>query len=153
VADTRWLSEDEQVSWRAYLTSSLLLHDRLNRELQASYGLTMADYEILVRLSEAPLRRIRMTELAQLVLSSKSRLSHQITRMEHAGLVRRQECDDDRRGFFAVLTEEGWQRLVAAAPTHVEGVRRHLVDQMTPAQFHALGQACTKVADHLLATD
>jgi DNA-binding MarR family transcriptional regulator len=151
VADVRWLSDDEQVSWRAFLTSSLLLQDRLNRELTAAHGLTMADYEILVRLSEADQRRMRMTELADVTLSSKSRLSHQITRMENAGLVRRQECDLDRRGFFAVLTDEGWQRLVAAAPTHVRGVREHLVDQMSPARFHDLGQSCALVADHLQA--
>jgi DNA-binding MarR family transcriptional regulator len=149
VTEVRWLSDDEQISWRAFLTSSLLLQDRLNRELSAAHGLTMADYEILVRLSEADQRRMRMTELAQVTLSSKSRLSHQITRMENAGLVRRQECDLDRRGYFAVLTDEGWQRLVAAAPTHVRGVRGHLVDQMSPTQFHDLGESCALVADHL----
>jgi DNA-binding MarR family transcriptional regulator len=149
VSDVRWLTDGEQGSWRAFLTSSLLLQDRLNRELNAAHGLTMADYEILVRLSEADQRRMRMTELAQVTLSSKSRLSHQITRMENAGLVRRQECDLDRRGFFAVLTDEGWQRLVEAAPTHVRGVREHLVDQMSPAQFHDLGVSCGLVAGHL----
>jgi DNA-binding MarR family transcriptional regulator len=149
VADVRWLSDDEQVSWRAFLSSSMLLQDRLNRELSSAHGLTMADYEILVRLSEADQRRMRMTELAQVTLSSKSRLSHQITRMENAGLVRRQECDLDRRGFFAVLTDDGWQRLVEAAPTHVRGVREHLVDQLSPVQFHDLGRSCALVADHL----
>jgi DNA-binding MarR family transcriptional regulator len=85
------------------------------------------------------------------VLSSRSRLSHQITRMTDAGLVTRTPCEMDRRGFFAVLTDEGWQRLVAAAPTHVRGVREHLVDQMSPARFHDLGQSCALVADHLQA--
>lgn len=149
MSDVRWLSDDEQRSWRSFLTASLLLHDRLNRELQEAHGLTMADYEILVRLSEAPDRRLRMTELARVTLSSKSRLSHQITRMEGAGLVRRQECERDRRGYFAVLTDEGWQCLVAAAPSHVEGVRAHLVDQMTAEQFRAVGKGCAQVAEHL----
>jgi DNA-binding MarR family transcriptional regulator len=150
VAEPRWLSAEEQASWRAYLTATLLLEERLGRDLQRSQGLTMADYEILVRLSEAPERRLRMTELAQVTLSSKSRLSHQVTRMENAGLVRRQECTDDRRGYFAVLTDEGWKRLVAAAPSHVASVREHLVDRLTPEQFAQLGASLQVVADHLM---
>jgi DNA-binding MarR family transcriptional regulator len=146
---TQWLNEDEQRSWRAWLSVSLLLHDRLNRELQAQHGLTMADYEILVRLSEIPERRMRMSDLADVTLSSRSRLSHQIDRMEKAGLVEREHCTDDRRGAFAVLTELGWSTLVATAPDHVASVRAHLVDQLTPAEFAALGAACQKVSDHL----
>ena len=145
----QWLNEDEQRSWRAWLSVSLLLHDRLNRELQAQHGLTMADYEILVRLSEIPERRMRMSDLADVTLSSRSRLSHQIDRMEKAGLVEREHCTDDRRGAFAVLTELGWSTLVATAPDHVASVRAHLVDQLTPAEFAALGAACQKVSDHL----
>ena len=150
---TRWLDEDEQRSWRAWLSVSLLLQDRLNRELQVQHGLTMADYEILVRLSEIPERRMRMSELADVTLSSRSRLSHQIDRMEKAGLVERQHCTDDRRGAFAALTELGWTTLVATAPDHVESVRTHLVDQLTPQEFAALGAACQKVSDHLAATE
>lgn len=146
---TRWLTEDEQRSWRAWLAASLLLQDRLTRELQAQHGLTMADYEILVRLSEVEGRRMRMSELAEVTLSSRSRLSHQIDRMEKAGLVERQLCADDRRGAFAALTEQGWTTLVATAPDHVTSVRDHLVDVLTPAEFAALGSACQKVADHL----
>jgi DNA-binding MarR family transcriptional regulator len=150
---TRWLNEDEQRSWRAWLSASLLLHDRLTREMQAQHGLTMADYEILVRLSEIPDRRMRMSDLAQVTLSSRSRLSHQIDRMEKAGLVERQHCTDDRRGAFAVLTDRGWSTLVAAAPDHVTSVRDHLVDQLSPKEFAALGAACQKVSDHLAATE
>ena len=149
---TRWLTEDEQGSWRAWLSASLLLQDRLNSELQAEQGLSMADYEILVRLSESPERRLRMSTLADTTLSSRSRLSHQIDRMEKAGLVERQSCSDDRRGAYAVLTDTGWKALVAAAPDHVAGVLEHLVDQLTPREFAALGSACRKVADHLTAT-
>ena len=150
---TRWLNEDEQRSWRAWLSASLLLNDRLTRELQAQHGLTMADYEILVRLSEVTDRRMRMSDLADVTLSSRSRLSHQIDRMEKAGFVERQHCTDDRRGAFAVLTDQGWNTLVATAPDHVESVRSHLVDQLTPQEFAALGSACQKVSDHLSATE
>jgi DNA-binding MarR family transcriptional regulator len=148
-APTRWLSEDEQRSWRAWVSMHLLLDDRLQRELHSAQGLSLADYEILVRLSEAPDRRLRMSELAEQALSSRSRLSHQVTRLERAGLVCRVECTSDRRGFFAVLTDHGWSTLVEAAPTHVTGVREHLVDQLTPDEFAALGSACAKVVEHL----
>jgi DNA-binding MarR family transcriptional regulator len=150
---TRWLSVEEQAHWRSYITASTLLDDRLSRELQESHGLTMADYEILVRLSEAPDRRLRMSTLADLSLASRSRLSHQVDRLEKAGLVERQPCESDRRGFLAVLTEHGWEVLVAAAPTHVEGVRRHLVDVLTEEEFAAVGRALCKVATRLQARE
>jgi DNA-binding MarR family transcriptional regulator len=150
---TRWLNEAEQQSWRAWLAASLLLNDRLNRDMQAQHDMTMADYEILVRLSEVPERRMRMSDLAQVTLSSRSRLSHQIDRMVKAGLVDRQQCADDRRGAFAILTDHGWSTLVAAAPDHVGSVRAHLVDQLTAKEFAALGSACDKVAQHLTALD
>ena len=150
---TRWLTEDEQQSWRAWVAASLLLQDRLNRDLQEQHGLTMADYEILVRLSESPDRRMRMSDLASTTLSSRSRLSHQVDRMVKAGLVERQACEADRRGAFAVLTDLGWETLVAAAPDHVESVRAHLVDQLTPKEFAALGAACQKVSDHLATAE
>jgi DNA-binding MarR family transcriptional regulator len=146
---TEWLTIDEQQSWRAYLAATTLLAEKLSRELQAAHGITMADYEILVRLSEAPDRRLRMSQLASHTLASRSRLSHQVDRLEKTGLVERQACEDDRRGANAVLTETGWNLLVAAAPTHVEGVRRHLVDLLTDDQFAQLGAALGIVAGHL----
>lgn len=149
---TRWLDEQEQQQWRAWLAASILLQDRLGRELQTQHGLTMADYEILVRLSESPDRRIRMSELADRTLSSRSRLSHQIDRMEKAELVCREHCTEDRRGAWAVLTDHGWDVLVAAAPDHVDSVRAHLVDVLSPAEFRALGRACAKVAEALQAS-
>ena len=148
---TKWLTAEQQENWRAWLSASQLLNDRLNRELHEQHGLTTADYEILVRLSEASDRRMRMSDLAEVTLSSRSRLSHQIDRMEKAGLIERQVCADDRRGAFAALTDFGWQSLVRAAPDHVESVRRHLVDQLSAADFDALGIACRRVADHLNA--
>ena len=141
----RWLNDNEQRAWRAWIASSQLLLDRLSRDIQVQHGLTMADYEILVRLSEAADHRVRMSELADQTLASRSRLSHQIDRMENRGFVSREQCDDDKRGQFAVLTETGWQTLAAAAPDHVESVRSHLVDVLTPAEFAALGVACEKI--------
>lgn len=146
-----WLSTQEQASWRSWLSAVTLLTDRLNRDLLAEHGLSGMDYEILVRLSETPDRRIRMSDLADLTLASRSRLSHQIDRMERAGLVERESCADDRRGAFAVLTDAGWERLVQAAPDHVRSVRDHLVDVLTPEEFAALGAACRKIADRLVA--
>ena len=146
---TRWLSTEQQQHWRAYIAASTLLQERLSRELQAAHGITMADYEILVRLSEAPERRLRMSQLAEHTLSSRSRLSHQVDRLEKAGFVRREACESDRRGANAVLTHHGWDTLVAAAPTHVDGVRTHLVDLLSDREFAALGAACAVVAEHL----
>lgn len=151
--DFRWLTDDEQRSWRAWLEAGLLLVDRLEQELKASDGLSGPEYEVLVRLSEAPDRRLRMSDLASRTLSSKSRLSHQISRMEDDGLVRREECVEDRRGAWAVLTEQGWDRLVAAAPSHVTSVRRWLVESMSPVEFHELGRLCTKVVERLQSGD
>ncbi len=150
---TRWLTEDEQRLWRGWLAASMLLPERLNRDLQEQHGLTGTDYQVLVELSESPERRMRMSTLAERTQLSRSRLSHQIDRMTTAGLVNRQECAQDGRGMFAVLTEQGWETIVAAAPDHVESVRRHLVDRLTPEQFEAFGQACITVADALRASD
>lgn len=144
---TRWLSDDEQAAWRSWIAATILLPDRLSRDLQEEKGLTLPDYEILVHLSEAPGRRMRMSELADATLSSRSRLSHQIDRLATAGLVDREPCQDDRRGYFAVLTAEGWRTIVDTAPTHVESVRRHLVDVLTPEEFAELGRLCRKIAE------
>lgn len=146
---TEWLSDDEQRSWRAWITASTLLNARLTRELTADHDLTMADYEILVRLSEADERWMHMSELAERTMSSRSRLSHQIDRMEKAGLVRRECCQHDRRGQHAVLTDAGWDTLETAAPSHVDGVRRYVVDAMTPEQLAALGEGCRLIVEAL----
>jgi len=146
---TRWLSKEQQSHWRSWLTASTVLREQLSRELQEQHGLTITDYEILVRLSESESKSIRMSDLATLTLLSRSRLSHQIDRMETAGLVSREVCPDDRRGQLAVLTNAGMKTLVAAAPDHVEGVRKHFVDVLTDAEYKALGAAAKKIADHL----
>ncbi|WP_431782879.1 MarR family winged helix-turn-helix transcriptional regulator [Streptomyces chumphonensis] len=144
----RWLSNDEQRAWRTHLDVSRLLMYQLERDLQPQ-GLTMHDYEILVNLSESEDRRMRMSDLAQATLQSKSRLSHQITRMENAGLVRREHCDTDKRGLFACLTEHGWQTMRDVAPLHVESVRRHFIDLLGPGHLETLLEALTPVAEHL----
>ncbi|MEU4383240.1 MarR family transcriptional regulator [Micromonospora echinofusca] len=146
---TRWLDPDEQRTWRAYLTASRALMEALDRELQRDAGMPHAYYEILVRLSEAPQRRLRMSELAQVSGSSRSRLSHAVARLEAEGWVRREECPTDRRGQIAVLTDEGFATLAAAAPGHVEGVRRHLFDALTPTQVDQLRRISETLAAHL----
>jgi DNA-binding MarR family transcriptional regulator len=151
VADdgTRWLDDDEQRTWRSFLTAGRLLFDRLDRQLQRESGLPHAYYEILVRLSEAPGGMLRMSQLATSSLSSRSRLSHAVARLDEAGLVRRRACEDDRRGAFAELTPEGRARLEQAAPGHVEAVRTHLFDQLTPEQQRALQGISDALVAHL----
>ena len=148
--EPEWLSEDEQRAWRSWIAATLLLQDRLGRDMQEEHGLSFADYEILVQLSEHPERRMRMSDLAERTLSSRSRLSHQINRMERAGLVTREPCDDDRRGTFAILTEQGWQAIVSAAPDHVRSVRRHLIEPLGAQRFAELGRLSSIIADRLL---
>jgi DNA-binding MarR family transcriptional regulator len=135
---TRWLDDQEQATWRAFLGATRALMDALDRELQHEAGMPHAYYEILVRLSEAPEHRMRMSELADACGSSRSRLSHAVARLEESGWVRRQDCPTDRRGQLAVLTDEGYRVLVEAAPGHVEGVRRHLFDRLSTEQVAQL---------------
>src|SRR5215210_886848 len=130
----RWLTTDEQRAWRAYLEMTRLLFDRLDRELQQDSAMPHAYYEILVALSEAPNRTLRMSQLADLTQSSRSRLSHAVARLEEHGWVSRTPCPTDKRGALARLTDEGYGVLAAAAPGHVEGVRSHLFDRLTPEQ-------------------
>jgi DNA-binding MarR family transcriptional regulator len=146
---TRWLTKEQQVHWRAWLTASKGLTDQLSRELQEQHGLTITDYEILVCLSESENNSIRMSDLATKTLLSRSRLSHQVDRMESAGLIERKMCPDDRRGQLAALTKVGSKTLEAAAPDHVLGVRKHLVDLLSDEEYKALGSAAKKIADHL----
>ncbi|WP_433121533.1 MarR family winged helix-turn-helix transcriptional regulator [Micromonospora sp. CA-246542] len=146
---TRWLDPDEQRTWRAFLASSRTLMDTLDRELQRDAGMPHAYYEILVRLSEAPGRQLRMSELAEAAGSSRSRLSHAVARLEEAGWVRREDCPTDRRGQIAVLTDDGFATLAAAAPGHVDGVRRHLFDALSPAQVDQLRRISETLAEHL----
>ncbi|WP_351223171.1 MarR family transcriptional regulator [Streptomyces sp. NPDC002133] len=145
---TRWLSDTEQCAWRTYLDVNRLLTYQMEKDLQP-FGLTMNDYEILVNLSESADRRMRMSDLAAATLQSKSRLSHQITRMENAGLVRRENCESDRRGLYAVLTDHGIHTMQKVAPHHVESVRQHFIGLLSPEALADLSEALKPVADHL----
>lgn len=135
---TVWLTDEEQRAWRSFLAASQRLYERLERELQKESGLSHADYEVLVRLSEAEGRSMRMSELADRALFSRSRLSHAIGRLEGLGWVKREDCPTDRRGTFAVLTEDGLAALQAAAPAHVAAVRRFVFDALGPGQVEQL---------------
>lgn len=139
--EVRWLSAEEQSWWRAYRDGTARLLDVLGHELEEDSGLSLGEYEVLVRLSEAPERTLRMSELAGELAHSRSRLTHTVRRMEAAGLVERAPCAEDARGVNCVMTEAGLARLADAAPAHVESVRAHLVDVLTPAQLGALGEA------------
>src|SRR3978361_1649186 len=135
---TRWLDEEEQRTWRAFLSATQLLFDQLDRELQRDAKIPHAYYEILVRLSESPERTMRMSSLADSTLSSRSRLSHAVSRLEEAGWVERRSCPTDRRGQLAVLTDTRFGALSAAAPGHGEGVRQHLFDPLSAEQLDSL---------------
>ena len=148
--ETRWLTHDEQRAWRAFLTATQLLFEGLDRQLQRDSGLSHGYYEILVRLSEAPDRTLRMSQLADRSQSSRSRLSHAVARLEQLGWVERRECPTDRRGQLATLTDEGFRALEAAAPGHVEAVQSMLLDALTPdqvAQLRAISEAIVAHAE------
>jgi DNA-binding MarR family transcriptional regulator len=135
---TRWLDEEQQRSWRAFLNAVQVLQRGLDAQLQDEADMPHGYYELLVRLSEAPERRLRMSALADASVSSRSRLSHAVAQLERRRWVRREQCPEDRRGQVAVLTDEGFAALAAAAPGHVEAVRALLVDRLTPAQLRQL---------------
>ncbi len=135
--------------WRSFIHTATLVEGRLNRELVEAHRISHADYVILVVLSESSDERMRMSALAEITASSKSRLSHQIARMERAGQVRREECTDDGRGILAVLLPPGRRLLEEAAPTHLRGVRQHVVDRVTPEEQQAIAVALERVFDGL----
>jgi DNA-binding MarR family transcriptional regulator len=149
-SETPWLDEHQQRSWRAYLVGTTLLMDRLDRELREQHRMSLPEYEILVRLSEAPGNRLRMAVLADSLSHSRSRVTHTVSRMEASGLVTRDACVADGRGVEAVLTEHGKAALRAAAPTHVAGVRRLLVDLVGDDDFDAVGRVFDTVTDALI---
>lgn len=138
MAGTRWLSDAEQRAWRSYLEATTLLFDALDRRLQQDAGIPHGYYEILVRLSEADGRTIRMSELADRTRSSRSRLSHAVARLEERGWVERRECPTDKRGQLAVLTDEGFAALAAAAPDHVHAVRQYVIEPLSTEQITQL---------------
>ncbi|MEU6710726.1 MarR family transcriptional regulator [Nonomuraea sp. NPDC046802] len=148
----RWLDATEMAAWRAFLSTSHLLERRIEEQLKAAAGLTHPQYEILVRLADAPDRQMRMTELAKGVVVSKSALTYQITQLEKAGLVRRAHCPGDDRGVLAVLTDEGVRCLERVAPGHLEVVRAFLIDRLSRAELRAMISAMRKTEAALRAT-
>lgn len=149
MAGDGWLDHEQQRSWRAFLDANRLVMAALDRQLQRDAELSLADYELLVRLSEAPERRLRMSELAEATLYSRSRLSHAVSRLEAAGWVQRTACPEDKRGLYAELTEAGHAKLVDTAPGHVAAVRQNLVDVLTAQQLDQLGRISATLRDHV----
>ncbi|MFJ3304743.1 MarR family winged helix-turn-helix transcriptional regulator [Streptomyces sp. NPDC086549] len=148
-AHVRWLTDEEQRVWRSFMHAATLLEDHLDRQLQRDAGMPHIYYGLLVQLSEAPRRRLRMTELAKKAKITRSRLSHAITRLERNGWVSREDCPSDKRGQFAVLTEAGTEVLRRAAPGHVGAVRQALFDRLSPEQQKTLGEIMEIVAEGL----
>jgi DNA-binding MarR family transcriptional regulator len=148
--EPRWLSPEEQRTWIAWVFSTRLLWEELERDLQREAAMPFGYYDILVMLSDSPGRRMRMSVLADSTQSSRSRLSHAVTRLEDLGWVRRETCPGDRRGQNAVLTDEGYAALEAAAPFHVESVRQHLFDVLSPEQLTELRDISDTLLAHLL---
>jgi len=144
----RWLNAAEMKAWRRYIIASRRLLEALDLDL-ASHELSMADYEVLAQLSDAPERKLRMSELAEVAMLSRSRLSHRIKVMEQAGWVKREACPDDKRGFFAVMTAKGWKAIVGAAPDHVESVRTRFVDHLTKEDQRVLSEIFERVTQSL----
>ena len=149
---SRWLTEDEQRAWRGLLQMTAQLNARMNRQLQDEAGISLADYEVLVVLSEAPEGRRRVFELAESLAWEQSRVSHQLARMQRRELVARQECPTDARGAFAVLTETGRAAIDRAAPGHVETVRHLVFDGLSPDQLAALSAVSYRVLGRLQTT-
>lgn len=143
--DTPWLTPEQQLIWRALLGGITVLLDQLDRDLRTQHDLSMGEYEILVRLSEAPDRSIRMAELAAAVAHSRSRVTHTISRLERDGIVRRDQCSSDGRGVSAVLTDHGFSVLEKAAHTHVRGVHEYLIENAPPEELAALGRIMERV--------
>ena len=149
---SRWLTEEEQRAWRGLLRMTSQLNARMNRQLQDEYGISLADYEVLVALSEAPEGRLRVFEVADALAWEQSRVSHQLARMQRRGLITREGCATDARGAFAVLTTAGRAAIERAAPAHVDTVRQLVFDGLGPDHLNALIEVTTRVLDRLAET-
>lgn len=148
--DPQWLTEREQRAWQAYRRMFLLLNSRLARDLARDSGLSEPDYDVLSVLGSSPGHRRRVTELADRMLWSRSRMSHHLARMQKRGLVVREECETDGRGANAVLTPEGVRTIETAAPPHVASVRRHFIDLLTSEQIDAFAEIGETVVSRLV---
>ncbi len=151
--EPRWLDEEEQATWQAYLAATRLLEETLDRQLQNEAGMPHTYYGILAQLSDAPDERMRMSDLARLVRASPSRMTHAITSLERKGWVRREQCPTDRRGQLAVLEPAGRKVLEEKAPGHVAEVRARLFDRLTTEQVAQLRTICETILDGLDTSD
>lgn len=147
MADVCWLDDDEQKAWRAFISAAVMITRALDKELRDAHDLTLDDYAILALVSEAPGQRLRLGELATVLRVPKAHVTYRVQRLRDLGLVDRVGCTDDARGAYCVLTDAGLEAIETAAPTHVHGVRRHLLDHLDPAQRDALGDAFVAVLD------
>jgi DNA-binding MarR family transcriptional regulator len=152
VTAPKWLTPAEMKAWREYIIASRRLLDALDEDL-AAHDLSMADYEVLAQLSDAPDRTMRMSDLADVAMISRSRLSHRIKVMEKEGWVRREACPNDKRGSFAVMTPKGWKAIVAAAPDHVASVRNRFIDVLDKNDQKYLAEIFARVAKRIKSTD
>jgi len=150
MAEPRWLDDDEKRTWIGWVFATRLFWEEVERDLQQDADMPFGYYDILVMLSETPGRAMRMSDLADSTQSSRSRLSHAVNRLDQLGWVRREACPEDRRGQLAVLTDAGFAALAEAAPHHVESVRTHLFDVLTPRQQTQLGEITETLLEHLL---
>lgn len=144
----RWLGEKELEAWRAFIRTSHTIWETMEADL-APHNLSMSEYGILVLLSEAPGRQMRMSELAQSALVSKSRLSHRIKAMEVSGLVTRKICEEDKRGSYAVMTDKGWKAIVKAAPDHVESIRSRFLDHLSAKDQEDIARIFERINERL----
>ncbi|MEU3613991.1 MarR family transcriptional regulator [Streptomyces sp. NPDC006872] len=147
--EPRWLTAEEQLIWRSYVHATTLLEDHMDRQLQRDAGMPHIYYGLLVKLAESSHRRLRMTELAMHAKITRSRLSHAVARLEKNGWVRREDCASDKRGQFAVLTDEGLEVLKRAAPGHVTVVRNAVFDRLSAEQQKSLGEIMQIIAEGL----
>ncbi len=149
--EPRWLDDRQQRSWRALVLGTTLLFDRLDDDLRQQHGVSLVEYEILVRLAETEGRALRMARLADSLAHSRSRVTHTVKRMEAEGLVERCGSTDDGRGVVCKMTERGDLLLRNVAPTHVGGVRDYLVDLVAEEDFSTLGRVMDAVSDRLIS--
>lgn len=147
---TKWLSDEEQMLWRSYLDVTRMLFRELDKQLLCDAGVSFADFEILVLLSEAPGMRMRMSDLADASTTTRSGITRAISRMEKAGWVRRVGCESDKRGAWAELSDDGSAVLTEASPGHVAAVRKAMFDVLTPEEVSAMGNAFTEMRTRLL---
>ncbi|NUP27001.1 MAG: MarR family transcriptional regulator [Nocardia sp.] len=153
MTETRWLDERERHAWRGYLRMHTQLVAHLHRQLQHDSGLSLSDFDVLVQLTDQSEPRMRVGELGQALQWEKSRLSHHLGRMQRRGLVLREDCPDDARGAFIVLTEQGRDAIEQAAPRHVETVREQVFDALTEDQVDALASIADRILEKLDESD